>query len=200
MVESVSDLTDGYCTARAKGSGRRCKRRVSPGAVVCRMHGGAAPQVIAAAERRVALAGVEREVARLGLRVEVDPLDALLELVHESAANVAVYRMALQDLEITVAADGAVAIPESHDEKGKRDPALAHILVTMYDQERDRLARYSKMCVDAGVEERKVKLVEGQAQALGKVVEAAIRALNPTAEEYRVAVQAAAKVMRELGA
>lgn len=47
------DLTEPRrCTAKAKGSGSRCKRTPAPGATVCAMHGGSAPQVKAAAEAR----------------------------------------------------------------------------------------------------------------------------------------------------
>lgn len=41
------------CTATAKGSGQRCKRRPIPGGTVCIKHGGGAPQVKAAAARRL---------------------------------------------------------------------------------------------------------------------------------------------------
>jgi hypothetical protein len=41
------------CTARSKQSGQRCKQRVVPGAAVCHYHGGAAPQVKAAALERL---------------------------------------------------------------------------------------------------------------------------------------------------
>lgn len=39
------------CTATSKATGKRCARRPVPGATVCRVHGGAAPQV----QRRAAL-------------------------------------------------------------------------------------------------------------------------------------------------
>lgn len=41
------------CTARSKRSGVRCKRFPIPGGTVCRMHGGAAPQVKAKALERL---------------------------------------------------------------------------------------------------------------------------------------------------
>lgn len=42
------------CTATAKGSRLRCKRRPIPGGSVCVKHGGGAPQVQAKAEERLA--------------------------------------------------------------------------------------------------------------------------------------------------
>ena len=53
-----ADHTDApQCTATAKGSGARCKRRPIPGGYVCVKHGGGAPQVqFKARERLAALA------------------------------------------------------------------------------------------------------------------------------------------------
>lgn len=49
------DLAAGdiQCSARAKGTGKRCRRPSALGANVCRMHGGSAPQVKAKAARRL---------------------------------------------------------------------------------------------------------------------------------------------------
>ena len=41
------------CTAKSKSTGDRCKNPPIPGGRVCRVHGGAAPQVKAAAATRV---------------------------------------------------------------------------------------------------------------------------------------------------
>lgn len=41
------------CTAKSKTTGERCKNPPIPGGTVCRYHGGAAPQVVAASARRV---------------------------------------------------------------------------------------------------------------------------------------------------
>lgn len=41
------------CGARSKQSGQQCRQYAIPGGTVCRFHGGAAPQVKAAAEKRL---------------------------------------------------------------------------------------------------------------------------------------------------
>jgi hypothetical protein len=51
-VDHKEDLEQPRCTATAKGTGERCKRRPIPGGTVCVKHGGGAPAVRAAAERR----------------------------------------------------------------------------------------------------------------------------------------------------
>lgn len=196
----MTDDALGRCTARTK-KGNPCRGKAIRGANVCRMHGGAAPQVRAAAARRVAISDIRKEAARLGEMIDVDPIDAILEMVKEAAANVAALRLALAELHIDVRVDGtAIAFPSNIDNRGSRDPALPHVLVVMYDQERDRLVRYSKTALEAGVDERRLLLAEQQAQKLGKVVEAAVRALNPTPEQYQAALQAAAKTLRQLNA
>jgi hypothetical protein len=208
FVEAIpgGEIDPKYCHAISRRSGTQCRRFPIKGAKVCRFHGGNAPQVRAGAARRIAIQNATLLVARLGGTINIDPLDALLEMVQEAAANVAAYRLAIQELGIHVGQDEnregqtGVAVASSYDDKGGRDPAAPHILVNMYDAERDRLAKYSKMCIDAGVEERRVRLVEAQAQKLGAVVEAAVRALNPTPDDYRRAVQAAAQAMRQLAA
>jgi hypothetical protein len=51
-METVDHTDTPRCTARAKHSGERCKRRPIPGGTVCVKHGGGAPQVqLAALER-----------------------------------------------------------------------------------------------------------------------------------------------------
>lgn len=45
---------DRQCTAKAKSTGKRCEQSAIRGGTVCWKHGGAAPQVKAAAERRLA--------------------------------------------------------------------------------------------------------------------------------------------------
>lgn len=41
------------CTAKAKSTGKRCGNPPIPGGTTCRIHGGKAPQVLAAGARRV---------------------------------------------------------------------------------------------------------------------------------------------------
>lgn len=51
------------CSATAKSTGERCTQPSAPGATVCRYHGGAAPQVQAAAARRLLARAVEGDAA-----------------------------------------------------------------------------------------------------------------------------------------
>lgn len=69
------------CTARSSRSGERCRNRPVRGATVCSTHGGSAPQVKAAAERRQAEQQASAEVRRLLHDVDADPItDPVLAL------------------------------------------------------------------------------------------------------------------------
>jgi hypothetical protein len=60
------------CVAQAKETGERCRRQPIPGGLVCVLHGGGAPQTIAAAKRRL-LEGVEPALTRLLRFIETPP-------------------------------------------------------------------------------------------------------------------------------
>lgn len=158
--------TNARCGARTRAGGA-CANPPVRGATRCRMHGGALPQVRRAAARRLAVAEAREEVRRLGLHVDADPLDVLLDQVREAAGNVAAYRLAITGLGIHVGPDGVATEPVDH-ERGYVPPDV-HILVKLYDQERDRLTRYARMCIDAGVSERKVRVAEQQAGTLARL-------------------------------
>src|SRR5689334_578842 len=59
------------CTATNR-AGERCRRQPIPGGSVCAVHGGRAPQTIAAAKQRL-LEGVEPAIARLLRFIETPP-------------------------------------------------------------------------------------------------------------------------------
>lgn len=162
---------------KATGELRPCGNRPIDGTTVCRSHG-VNKQTKAAADRVVARDKAVREL-KLGGRVVIDPSEAMLEAVYEAQANVELYRHLVSLLRPPV--EAGVGELEGDDEDGpymddidrselggtiagRVDPAnwkaAAHVHVVMYDSERERLMRFSKMCRDAGVEEHRVKLAE----------------------------------------
>jgi len=150
---------------------------------VCIKHGGAAPQVRAAAQRRHAAAVARREVeqlaAKLGGSREVDSLDVIVEQVHEAAANVQVLRALVGD-EANVR-----AVFDDH-----RRPYTNPLLV-FYNEERDRLVRFAKLALDAGVDERRVRVTEATAARLGQAFDRAVERVGlpaPVRQELREAL------------
>lgn len=72
----VIELTSLQCTAHSKSTGLQCGQRAIPGGRVCRYHGGAAPQVQAAAAERIELArdtALNKLIARLAIVDDFGP-------------------------------------------------------------------------------------------------------------------------------
>ncbi len=78
------------CTAKSTRSGERCRNRPMAGATVCSTHGGLAPQVRAAAQRRLLAAAVKGDAAAVlaheGLTGITDPVEQLSLLAAEIRA------------------------------------------------------------------------------------------------------------------
>lgn len=198
-----ADALSKRCTAKSKRSGEQCRAWAMRGLSVCHKHGGATKA--AEAKRREVVArheaekAVAREIKRLGESIDVHPLDALLDLVHEAAANVAALRLFVGELGIEVDADGGIALPErvlEWEHSGTHVPARQHILVVMYGEERDRLARWAKLCLDAGIDERRVRMQEARGREMAEVVREAIDAMSPTPAQREAGYRAAAEAMR----
>jgi hypothetical protein len=178
------------CTATAKRSGERCKRAAIVGGTVCSFHGGKPPQVRQAAEVRAARlaahAQADRMVARAG--VDADPTEHLLESLHRAAALVEVWGLIVATLDEAAERETAGAgklrgeIGYERDGDGfevrPKDRMLvlnAHGLARVhpfYSEYRDALemrAKLAKLCIDAGVAERAVRVAESHAQLMADV-------------------------------
>lgn len=169
-----ADPTERRCTAHSKRSGTQCKRIPAEGATVCVMHGGNAPQVREAAERRVQQAYAERAVATYGLPRDVDPHTALAEEVARTAGHVAWLGAKIAELEDDDLVWGVTA----QDDKGATEfpgtdttsEAKPNVWVKLYQDERAHLTRVAKAAVDAGVEERRVQIAEQQGELIARVI------------------------------
>ena len=178
---------DGRCTATSKQSGQRCKRRASPGALVCAMHGGAAPQVRAKAAKRL----VEHEAAstleRLGQAEPLaDPISALLRLAGEIGAFRDILRERLADL---------------HDEewtsRSKLGVEQLHALVGAYSTALDRSRVVLVDIARLNLEDRLVALSEKQTEVMYAALSSALAAVpSEHREPARLALVAA---LRESG-
>lgn len=142
-------------------AGGRCGRVAIPGGRVCWYHGGAAPQVQAAATRRLEVDRAKAAVVTFGLPRDIDPHDALLEALHRSAGHV-------QWLAEKIAGFESDADLKQIDVSGKFE--RPSVWTEIYQAERHEMARVAKACLDAGIEERRVTLAEEQGRQLSTLI------------------------------
>lgn len=170
------------CTAKAKSTGRQCTRDAITGATVCYVHGGSAPQVVAAAGRRHAAALAERDaaaaVALWGGRRDIHPAEALLELVQLKASEVAYWRLRVAEEQeaaltwgITKAEAGIGPMGPVDTQTQEAGPTIA---LSMLHATEKQLADYAAASLKAGVDERMVQLAESQANRLLAVIRAVV--------------------------
>lgn len=182
------------CTATAKRSGKRCTHWPMHGSTVCAQHGGKAPQVMAAAQRRLAEQAAVVAAATYGLPREVDPGQALLEEVHRTAGHVAWLGVQVAGLErgdVVWGVAEEIDRPFTYGEDGSQTgggtevkrKAAPNAWVVLYQQERKHLAAVSKAAIDAGVSERVVNVFEQVASSYVQVLERVLERLELTAEQ-----------------
>lgn len=178
------------CTAKSKSTGDRCKRQAIAGGTVCRTHGGKAPQVAEAARRRLMAAEAGEQLARLGVTIETTPVEVLEAMLYEAAGNVTVLRHLAADLGLDVYGD------LYHENGSPSGRALPHVLVVMYNDERDRLAKLAEACFKLGLDERRVRLAEAQVERFLTAVTAAVTDAGLGADQAARFKQALAERLR----
>jgi hypothetical protein len=141
------------CGAKKK-NGKLCRAFAGqgtehPGVGTCRFHLGNTKTHQVSAVRSEA----QRRAIQFGQPVHVEPTEALLAVLHLSAGH-------LQWIKDEIAA--------TEDKQGFD----SQVLMRMWDDERDRVARVAKAALDCGVAERAVKLAETYGQQLAQVLRA----------------------------
>src|SRR3990167_4052651 len=159
------------CAAHTR-SGKPCKGQVIKGATVCRMHGGASPQVKAKAKERLELEKATQAVENYGLPREIDPHSALLEELWRTAGHVAGLNFKVRDLEEREL-HGPVG--GGRDAYPREEP---HVWIRLYQEERGHFAKVAKSCIEVGIAERQVKLAEQQGMMIAKVIQAVLEDLG----------------------
>lgn len=191
------------CSATSKQSGQRCKRRPIPGGTVCAMHGGKTPAVAAKAQERLLARQALVAAEAFGLPREVDPHTALLEELHRTAGAVQWLGALVADLERESIVWGKVK--ETHGtqlehgtDNGTTKAAAVNVWVRLWQEERDRLAKVAKTCVDVGIEERRVRLAESAGQQLAAVIRSVLDRLELSDVQRSLAVQVVPDELRRL--
>lgn len=194
----VHNSGDPSCRAHSKRTQGPCLSRPVRGQSTCRFHGGSTRSATAKGEQRLALARIRETLATdqlaMGGQLDVSPTDAMLLMVKEAAFNVAFLRSMVERLQQGYESglgvgDGLVGRVDADSFK-----ASEHVIVAMYDRERDRLVRYAKLCRDAGIEEKKVQVMEEQGRWLTRTIDLVFERLGLTPEQQ----QSLPSIMREV--
>lgn len=163
------------CKAHSRRKGRQCKAWAVPGAYVCKWHGGNTPNARAAAAVRLATFQGAQAVAAAGPPSrEQDPRHPMEHLLDELRWSAAV----VEALGLQVGEDTAGAAYRA------------------WSDERDRHARLAKLCLDAGVEERLVRITE---QQVARHVALLARVIDATFRELHLPHDVAAKARAVMG-
>ena len=156
------------CTGHSSRTGKPCKLSPVHGATVCHKHGGSAPQVKRAAERRVALGEWARTFGEPA--PEADPHDTILHEIRWTAGHVAWLR------------DKVATTTE--------DALAASVWLPIYERERDRLVKQADIAIRAGVELRQVELAERIGVILGDLIARVLDDCDLTPEQQQAAAAA----------
>jgi hypothetical protein len=149
-----------WCRAHSKQSGAPCKKLAVPGATVCRNHGAGAPQVRAAAARRVEEQRVRGEVA------------ARIEEVAAAAASM----HPIETMEMARAYSHAMAqvlaeVQSEADLAGGLDGQVT-AAAEMFRRWTELAMKAGKTAADAGIDERRLSLSEAQWDQLAAIFDA----------------------------
>lgn len=201
----AGDRTDApRCTATAKGTGERCKRRPIPGGTVCVKHGGGAPAVRAAGQARLARRQAILAAESFGLPREVDPHTALLEELHRTAGAVQWLGAIVADTDRGDLVWGRTKETrgtqlEKGTDNGVTYQAVPNAFVELWQRERKHLVEVSRACISAGIEERRVRVAESAGQQLASVVRAVLDRLQLSDEQRVLALAVVPEEFRRLG-
>lgn len=194
-----------YCAATKAVDGKPCGKAPIKGDVVCRYHGGGTAVARRRQEVETQVQKTVKALHELGVAVvQRDPREILLEQVYSSAAMADALAGLVRDLEqkhldgigaldYVPTDDGVVPVPD-------RDGSIAEARMTLYAQWVDRAARVAKMALDAGIEERLVRLAEGQATLIVQTLRNVLAQLDLTPEQLAKAQTLAASEFRLLAA
>lgn len=206
----MSQIQKVYCKVTHNSRGEELKPHwAMHGQQVCRVHGGRAKQNKRKALERIEEAKVRKVLAswdndfaagKLGEgQIETDPTQTLMRLMEKAAWNVATIEAKVQELRM--------GRGQKNPETDEYEPGLWTYVpevgdiptpwVRMYNEERDRLAKYSMDCIKAGVAEIMVRTATDTVQRFIDALEASWERLGLTPEQKESERKLIAKQLQE---
>jgi hypothetical protein len=180
------------CSAVSKRSGRQCKGQAIEGATVCRLHGGSAPQVRRAAERRLATQSALQWATE---RLEHDgvpdrtPLEHLEAVLEQDARAFALWDAACSVL----VEEGSTLLG-----KNRHGEEQIHPYVLERNEAAKRWARTAKYALDAGVAERRVQIEQDKANLMATALRATLARLGLDATKTQQGLVYLGEELRQL--
>lgn len=165
------------CTGH-KSDGSPCGAHPIKGGTVCRVHGGSAPAVRAAAQRRLETEAVAADLSAVigseGLGGVSDPLDALARLATEAMA-----------MKTALAARVNALNSLSYKSAVGTEQIRAEVL--LYERAIDRSAKFLDLLAKSGFEERRVRIDEATGQHVGRLIQRILQRLELSDHQRRMA-------------
>lgn len=172
---------------------KHCKDFAAEGQVTCRRHGGATPKGMAAAARRLQRHQLDTDIGLLLEDLEMASaerpvVDVLLDAVHRCAAQVQVWGALAAGLRVT----GPVEVSDGSDDLGRLwgpdhlGDGRPHVIMVEYRTWLEQSAKAASLALRAGVEQKKLELVEQQAQLLATVIRGVVEDLGHDLQDERV--------------
>lgn len=201
------------CAAKSSKTGKPCGNPPMHGATVCRMHGGSAPQVRSAAERRLAKARAGESAGELAELLEAyDTPTTLMDDMVEGVRLLGLKAKALHFLAGELQLEPKVRVDVEYGERGAEyttwanenaalwgadhsGDAKPHVLVEMARVWTVDWLKACKLALDAGIDQRRLELDQGQARQIANVIrglaDALLALVVELAGDRREAIEAA---------
>jgi hypothetical protein len=168
--------------------GEPCKGSPMRGQEVCSAHGGRAPQAKTAGERRLARERILELAVTLGEPVDdVDPGDLVAEQIAHRAGHVRWLRKRVQAIDPDALVWGVTRKKRGGHDYGVTKEARPNIWLELYFEASAALERLCLDAIRAGLEERRVRLAERQAEVLEQLLDGILRDLGQDPDDPHVA-------------
>lgn len=162
------------CTATSKRSGQRCKRRPSPGARTCYMHGGRT----AKARERAAEEEARKQLARLDVPPVEDPLSELARV----CGQVLAWKDAMAER-----VSQLTSLRYENENGGEQLRAE----VALWERALDRCERFLTAMARLDIDDRLARISEARADVIIAVFTAALERAGIVGEQFDAVLTAA---------
>lgn len=169
------------CGAASRRDGKLCLHEAGwgtshPGFGFCKMHGGSHRN----GEKHAAKIQVQQMAQVMGVPLDVDPTVAILNAISIVAGEVeyATLMVAALNEDQAVETFGEETISDGGRTVKTTNVATLNVWIRTRHEAMDRLVRYAKTAIDAGVAERQVRVAEQMGGMLGKLITAVLGELS----------------------